>query len=152
MSKLTAGRMTALRLLELSGTTAGGVDFLPGRAGELVRLDLKGDADLALTEDLDQLVAAYGALGGQHVRVDLATVREQRDELVEVDDLVLGAERVLEALELGHPHVERHLAALERRGNLVASLGSLGAAAGGLALGALAPADSRLGLVGPGRR
>src|SRR4051794_19730963 len=112
-----------------------------------MRLDLQRDPDFTGAEDLDELPAAYGALRGQDVRVDLSTVREQAGQLVQVDHLVLGAERVLEALELGHPHVERHLAALERLGHLVARLGALGAAAGGLALGALAATDAGLRLV-----
>ena len=44
---------------------------------------------------------------------DVAALGEQLAEPVEVDDLVLDAERVLEALQLRQPHVHRHLAALE---------------------------------------
>src|SRR4051794_20722834 len=139
-------------VLELRRGSARRVDLLPRGAGEPMCLDRRGAADSAGPEDLARLAPPYGALRGQDVRVDLAAVREQRRQLVEVDDLVLGPERVLEALELGDPHVERHLAALERLGHLVARLRALGAAAGGLALGALAPADPRLGLVRAGSR
>ena len=53
----------------------------------------------------------------------------------DVDDLELDPEAVLEALELRQPHVDRQLAALEAGRHLVAGLGALGAATGGLALG-----------------
>src|SRR3954466_3509981 len=117
-----------------------------------MRLDLQRNRALAGPEDLDELAASYGALRREHVRVDLAAVREQRREPVQVDDLVGHLGRVLEPLELRHPHVERHLAALERRGHLVARLGALGAAAGGLALRTLAPTDAGLRLVRAGSR
>ena len=84
--------------------------------------------------------------------VDLAAVREQLGEPVQVDDLVLGAERVLEAPQLGQPHVQRHLAALEAGRHLVAGLGALGAATGGLALGALTATHAGLGGLGARRR
>ena len=51
---------------------------------------------------------------------------------VEVDDLVDGAERVLEATQLGHAHVHGHLPTLEGLGHLVAGLGALGATTGRL--------------------
>ena len=64
-------------------------------------------------------------------------------EGVEVDALVLDPERVVEALELRQPHVQRHLAALEAGGDVAAGLLALGAAAGGLAaLAADAAADA----------
>ena len=57
--------------------------------------------------------------------------------------LVLDPERVVEALELRDPHVQRHLAALEADRDGAAGLLALGAAAGGLAaLAADAAADA----------
>ena len=61
-------------------------------------------------------------------------------------------EPVTEALELGQPHVDRHLPTLERDGHVPARLGALGTAAGGLALRALAATQPGLGGLGPGRR
>ena len=56
------------------------------------------------------------------------------------------AERVVEALQLRHPLLEGHLAALEAAGDRVAGALALGAAAGGLAaVAADAPADAPLG-------
>ena len=69
-------------------------------------------------------------------------------EGVEVDGLVLDAERVVEALQLRDPLLERHLAALEAAGDGVAGVLALGAAAGGLAaLAADAAADALGALV-----
>src|SRR5205823_1927333 len=68
----------------------------------------------------------------------VAALGEQLREPPDVDDLVGGLEPgVREALELGNPPVQRHLAALERGRHLRARLGALGAAARGLALGRL---------------
>ena len=72
-------------------------------------------------------------------------------ERVEVDGRVLDAERVVEPLQLRHALLERHLAALEAAGDLVAGVLALGAAAGGLAaLAADAATDAlaRLGRAG----
>ena len=70
-------------------------------------------------------------------------------EVADVHDLVLDAEPVLEALELGQPHVQRHLPALERGGHVLAGLRALRAAAGGLAaLAALTATDAGLGGLG----
>src|SRR5437763_7792857 len=142
----SAAEITALSS-ELGRRTAGRVDLLPRRPGELVCFHAQRNADVTGTEDLDQMPASYGAPCRQDVGVDVATVREQRHELVEVDDLVLRTERVAETLELRYAHVERHLAALELRRHLIARLGALGAAPGGLALGALTAADTCLRLV-----
>src|SRR3954463_1383035 len=139
--------MTAVEVLQLGGAPTGGVVLLASRPGEAVRLDLEGDAHVARAEDLHELPTTYGALRGQHVRVDLATVGEEGGELVQVDDLVLGPERVAEALELRNPHVEGHLPALEGLRHLVAGLRALGATAGGLALGAFSATHPGLGLV-----
>src|SRR3954451_8223253 len=138
--------------LQLGDAAASSGDLLGGRAGEGMRLDLQSNRDLPAAEDLHELTPAYGALGRQDVRVDLPTVGEQRGEPVEVDHLVLSPEPVLEALEPWQPHVQGHLATFERRRHLVTGLGALGATAGGLALGTLAAADPRLGLVRAGSR
>ena len=79
---------------------------------------------------------------------DGATLGEQRRDLVQVHDLELDPERVLEAAQLGHPHVQGHLPALEVLADVVAGLGALGATTGGLALGALAATHAGLGGLG----
>src|SRR5699024_2418187 len=62
-------------------------------------------------------------------------------------------EGVLEAAELGQPHVQRHLPALEAGRHLVAGLGALGAAASGLAaLATLTASDADLGALRTGGR
>src|SRR5690606_33794936 len=82
---------------------------------------------------------------------DSATLGVQRREAVEVDDLELGAERVLEPSELGQPHVQRHLPTLEAGRHLVTGLGALGAATSGLAASAtLTTTHPDLGALRPG--
>src|SRR6478609_8975729 len=118
--------------------------------GRRVGVDRDGDLDreLAGAEHLDGLALADRALrhevGDRHV----ATVRVQRRELVQVDHLVLDAERVLEAAQLREAHVQRHLPTLEARRHLVAGLGALGATTGRLALGRLATTHAGLGGLG----
>ena len=58
----------------------------------------------------------------------------------------------LEALELGQPHVQRQLAALEAGGHVLPGAGALGAATGGLALGPLAATHPGLGRLRTGSR
>src|SRR3954469_271682 len=130
------------------GSSAGGLDLLLGRGGERLDRHVDLDGDVALAEDLDRLAVADRTLGHEPVDGDLATLGEQLPEPVEVHDLELDPERVLEALELGQPHVDRHLPTLEGRGHLVAGLGALGAAAGGLALGGLTATHAGLGGLG----
>ena len=79
-----------------------------------------------------------------------AAVREQLGEPVQVDDLEHDLELVLEALELRQAHVDGHLPTLERRRDVLAGLGALGTATGGLALGALTATHA--GLRGLGTR
>src|SRR5688572_4471020 len=88
------------------------------------------------------------ALGDELVDGDAATLMEQLTDPVEVDDLVLLAEGVLEPLQLGQAHVQGQLAALEVRRDVVAGLGTLGAATGGLALGSLTATHAGLGGLG----
>ena len=79
----------------------------------------------------------------------LISSRPARLDGVEVDALVLDAERVVEALQLRDPHVQRHLTTLEAGGDAAAGLLALGAAAGGLAaLAGDAAADALLAPVG----
>ena len=106
--------------------------------------DLQRHAEVAVAEHLHGLALADGALGDQVLDADRAAVREQLAEPVQVDDLVLHAERVLEAAQLGQPHVQRHLPALEAGWHLVAGLGALGAATGRLALLAPSPRPTRI--------
>jgi len=71
-------------------------------------------------------------------------------EGVQVDRLVLDPERVGEALQLRDPHVQRHLPALEVRGDVATGFLALGAATGGLAaLAADAATDPSRTTVGP---
>src|SRR5262249_50141016 len=126
-------------------------DLLARATAELVRGPLDLDGQLAVAEDLDQGVLANRTLGHQLVHTDGTALREQPVDVTDVDDLVLGAEPVAESLELGQPHVNRHLPALEGRRNALACLGALGTAAGGLALGPLTATDPGTSRLRPGR-
>src|SRR5664279_5367650 len=88
------------------------------------------------------LFPAGGAVGGDEL---VASGGEQRRDLTDVDHLIGDLEAVPESLELGQPHVQRQVPALERRGDVLAGAGALGAATGGLALGAVATTDAGLG-------
>src|SRR6478609_1040847 len=134
------------------GRAAGRLDLLLGRAGELVDRHVDLDVDLAGAEHLDGPAVADRALRHEVVDGHVAAVGVERREAVEVDDLVLDAERVGEPAQLRQPHVQRHLATLEPLRHLVAGLGALGTATGGLALGAFATTDAGLGRAGPRRR
>src|SRR5665647_1740607 len=68
----------------------------------------------------------------------------------QVVNLVLHAERVLEAAKLRGAHVQRHLPTLEADANLVASLRALGSTTRGLTLGSLTTANALLGLLRTG--
>src|SRR5688572_23474776 len=106
------------------GRTAGGLDLLLRRGGERLGAHLDGDLDLALAQHLDALALADRALGDELVDGDAATLGEQLTDPVEVDDLVLLAEGVLEALQLGQAHVqsEEHTSELQSQSNLVCRL------------------------------
>ena len=97
--------------------------------------DLPGE--LASPQDLDQRTLVRESLPVQVLGRDLVEVG--RLDHVQVDGLVLDPEGVLEALELGHPHVERHLPALEVGLERAARPLALHAASGGLAA---APGDA----------
>src|SRR5690606_13824842 len=130
---------------------AGRRDLLLRRSGELLSGDVELDAHLALTQHLDGLVLADSALGDEILDRDGAALGEQLLQGRQVHDLVLDAEGVGEAAELGQPHVQRHLPALEADGHLVTGLGALGAATRGLALGSLTTADAGARGLGTGR-
>src|SRR5688500_3517196 len=120
------------------GAAPGRADLLGGGRGEGVRLDVDlHAAQVTGAEHLDRLAATDGAGLGQRVRVDRPALREQRRDPVEVDDLEDDLVRALEPRELGQPHVQRGLPTLEAGGGVASRAGALGAATGGLALGAL---------------
>src|SRR5690606_38188857 len=127
------------------------LDLLLRRDRPRVGHDVELDGDLTAAQHLDQLAGAHGALGDEVVDRHGATLGEESGQTVQVDDLVLDAEGVLEAAELGQPHVQRHLPTLEAGRHLVAGLGALGAATRGLAaLATLTASDADLGALGTG--
>src|SRR5690606_12616675 len=83
---------------------------------------------------------------------DGATLGEQRGQLVQVHDLVLGTEGVLEPAELREAHVQRHLPTLEAGGNLVTSLRTLGSTTRRLTLRGLTATHTGLRGLGTGGR
>src|ERR1035437_1411091 len=100
-------------LLERLRAAPGRRDLFRRLAAELVRPNRQRLADLAAGEHLER---AHGplheaALAQELRRHDRAGL-EPRAERVEVHDVVLDAERVVEAA-LGHAPVQRHLAAFE---------------------------------------
>src|SRR5690349_6577251 len=95
------------------GLTAGGGDLLGGLAAELVRLHGQGLGHFTTAEHLHQRRAAADDAGiAQRVHRHRRALLEQLLELIEVHDVVLGAEDVGEAA-LRHAPVQRHLAAFE---------------------------------------
>src|SRR6185312_7426347 len=121
-----------------------------GAARERVRAHRQRDAEVAVAEHLDRLVAPDGAGLDQLLRTHRAALGEQRAEVADVHDLVLHPEAVAEALELGQPHVQRHLPALEAGRDVLARARALGATTGRLAaLAAFTAADPGLGRLGP---
>src|ERR1017187_4151781 len=89
-------------------------DLLPGRCRERVRGHPQPRGRVAGTEYLDHLAGPDRALGDQVLRGHVPAVRIQGTQPVQVDHLVAGLEpQVREALHLGQPAVQRHLAALE---------------------------------------
>src|SRR5699024_1716889 len=132
--------------------TASSLDLLLGGRRPGVDRDIDLDGDLAGAEHLDELARAHRALVHEVGHRDGATLREQRAQLVEVDDLVLRAERVREPAQLREAHVERHLPALEAGLDLVAGLRALGTASRRLAaLAALTATDADLRRLGARR-
>src|SRR3954468_3060944 len=134
---------------DAGGAAARGADLVGRGRGERVRVHVHLDAaQVAGAQHLDRLAAADRAGLGQGVGVDRTALREQRGDPVEVDYLEDDLVRVLEAGQLGQAHVQRRLATLEAGGDVAAGAGALGAATGGLALGALTATHAGLGGVG----
>ena len=75
-------------------------------------------------------------------------LREQSLNLVQVHDLILGTERVVEPAQLRGLHMNRHLAAGEELGHVLACTGTLGTATSGLTLGTLTTTNAGLSFVG----
>ena len=124
------------------------LDLALGGLGERVGAHLDRTAMSPLPSTLTGRFLRTAPAATSSADADRAALGEQRLELGHVDDLELDLVGVLEALELGQPHVQRHLPALEARGHLVAGLGALGAAAGGLALAGLTATHAGLGGLG----
>src|SRR6266498_3507498 len=152
-----SGTLNALRkadsirtdlLHDLDGAAGGG--DLGGRRGrKSMRPDLQGDRQLAVPEDLHGGALAGQARLDQGVRVDATALGEGGGEPVEVHHRPGDLVRAVEAPQLGHAALERHLAALEADAHVAPGVGALGAPAGGLALArglAAALADA----LGPG--
>src|SRR4051812_49234118 len=137
------GRPAAIAPRQRQGLnrTARSDDGCLGRLRERVGLHLHGAGDGTAPEDLDERALVGEAELVQRLGRD--GVEAAGLEHVEVERLVLDAERVVEALELRDPHVEGKLAALEAGGDGPAGVLALGATAGGLAaLAADASADA----------
>src|SRR6476620_1321273 len=134
------------------GAAAGCLDLLLRRSGERVGAHLHDAGQVTLTEDLDGQAVADGALGDEVLDGHGATLGEELVDAVEVDDLELHLEGVLEALQLGQTHVDRHLATLEGDRDLVTGLGALGTTTGRLALRALTATHTGLRGLGAGSR
>ena len=136
-----------------SAGSPGGLDALARGRAEGVGVDGQRLGDLALGEHLDRDVLARARpFAFSASSVTSAPRVEARLEVEQVDRLRVRPERLerhrllhVRAAQLAHPHVDRHLAALEARAVLGARAraGALLAAAGGLAdAGALAAADA----------
>src|SRR5450755_2246238 len=105
---------------QLAGS-AGGFDLLTRGRAEAVGVDGERLGDLALGEHLDRDVLALGqALGVHRLQRDRVPRLEALLEIEQVDRLGVrpeGLERHrllhVRAAQLAHPHVNRHLAALE---------------------------------------
>ena len=149
----TAGRPARPSALNGSSTSVtvppaaviAGFSRLRHRVG--VHVDL--GRDLAAGEDLDVGALADDAVGHQHVDRDvgIAELLDEVAERVQVDRLVLDAERVVEPLQLRDALLEWHLATLEAAGDRVAGALALGATAGRLAALAAGTATDALGVL-----
>src|SRR5699024_2363690 len=100
--------------------------LLLSRARDLVDLNVQLHRDVSVSEDLDLLVLANGALGHEVVDGHVAARGVELGETLEVHNLVLNAEGVLEPAQLRRTHVRRELSTLETGAHLVAGLSSLG--------------------------
>src|ERR1044072_7268930 len=149
--------------VDLAGP-AGGLDGGAGGGAERVRVHGQRLRDLALCEDLDADVLAVAEALGLHGRErDVVAGLEARLEVLEVHGLRVRPEHLerhrllhVRAAQLAHPHVNRHLSALEagtvlgaraRAGALAAAARRLARARGVAAADALARlAAARSGL------
>src|SRR6185436_6847702 len=140
-------------LLEYVAGSTGGLDALARGRTESVGVDGQRLGDLALREHLHRDASALReVVRVQRLERDLGAGLEARLEIDQVDRLRVRPEgferhRLLHvrAAQLAHPHVDRHLAALEARPVLRARARAVAllAAAGRLAgAGALAAADA----------
>ena len=109
--------------------------------------------DLATGEHLDIGALADEAVGDEDVERDIgiAQLLDEVAEGVQVDRLVLDAERVVEPLQFRHALLEWHLATLEAAGDRVAGALALGATAGCLAALAAGASTDALGVLGGAR-
>src|SRR5438270_26051 len=115
-----------VRVSDLGGAPAGGADLLGRRGGEGVRVHVQLDAaQLAVAEHLDRAAAPDGTGVGQAVGVDRPALREQRGQPLQVHDLEDDLVAVLEAGQLGQPHVQRRLPALEPGRDVPTGAGAL---------------------------
>src|SRR5215831_2184649 len=83
--------------LQLRNRTASRLDLLPRAAGETVCGDVQFHGQIAIAD---------GTGPDEVVDPDRSAFWEQLREAGDIHDLILGPERVPEALELGQPHVD----------------------------------------------
>src|SRR5690606_1930339 len=107
---------------------ARGDDLSLGGARDLVDRNIQLNVNVTAAENLHLLVLAHGALGDEVAHGDVAALRVQLGEAVEVDHLVLDAERIGEPAQLRGAHDAVQVAALEAGAHLVPRLGALGSA------------------------
>src|SRR6266850_4002511 len=132
------------------GGAAGRLDRPDRRSREAVCLHRERLRQFTASEDLYQALLGDEAAAPQRVGADLGAGVEHVERL-QVHDVVLDAERVVEALRLRGAPVEGRLATLEPDGHGVARALTLRSAAGGLAaLAADAASDPPLGTAGTG--
>src|SRR5699024_2641255 len=126
------------------GGTTSSLDLFYCRLRELVCGDVQLDADFAFAQNLDRLLSADQASGNEVSYCYLATLWECGCQIFNVDYLVGNLVWILKALELRQTHVNRHLATFEGSRNLTTCAGTLGTAAGSLALCCLTAANAGL--------
>src|ERR1700730_18616159 len=84
--------------LKLRDRSACGGDLFACTTAELVRAHRNLHGQLAVAEHLDKHVLAHRSVGHQLVDTDVSALGEQPVDITDVDDGVLGAEPVAEAL------------------------------------------------------
>src|SRR5665213_2263410 len=149
--------------LDHDAAAAGGLDALACGGAERVRVHREPLREFAVREHLDRdPLASAEARGTHRLERDDGTGLEARLEVDEVDRLGVRAERLerhrlllVRAAQLAHPHVDRHLAALEAGAILGAgarAVALLPAARGLAGARALAATDALAGAPAAGRR